>query len=548
MAQFYTLEEAARVLGMDAEQLKSKAQRREVRAFLDSGSWRFQVSYIDELARRTGMGSNPDLSLSDLELPQGPSGDLSADDSFGELPSEGIFDTESGTPELSEYNLDARSGSSSQSPSIDPDDSVDHQTIADATFASAGPNAQIIGMNTPGDKQPSDSDVRLVPEDQPKGASDSDVRLSSAEIPIAPGAGDNTDDVTLVREGSSDAIEAFPQLADDDSDPSSETTLRSSPISSVGGSDSDDEGSDFELTPSSVIDALQPESGSDFELTALDGSEELFDPTQGLRPSDSDVTGVDPSTSGVGVARPNDSGPVLQNYGALDEGFELEPLVDESFGSGDPSATSLPIQGDPSATSLPSTSPVSDPSQTALPTRNQGPKDIFEDTDFEVEAFDSGENQTVQLDIQSDFELSDSDSDSGSEVFAVDEDDVDDSAKTSMGASPAAAAPVFEDDDDEDLVEMARSEESTPGFSGSGLGEESLTSTPSTSTTQGRAGLLSEANAAPWGGLWVGILSTATVLLMVLAFITMDVVRNLNSFQGDTTVVSGLVKLIAGGE
>ena len=32
MAQFYTLEEAARVLGMNAEELKSKAQSREVRA------------------------------------------------------------------------------------------------------------------------------------------------------------------------------------------------------------------------------------------------------------------------------------------------------------------------------------------------------------------------------------------------------------------------------------------------------------------------------------------------------------------------------------
>ena len=44
MAQFYTLEEAARVLGMSPEELKSKAQHREIRAFLDGGSWRFRVS------------------------------------------------------------------------------------------------------------------------------------------------------------------------------------------------------------------------------------------------------------------------------------------------------------------------------------------------------------------------------------------------------------------------------------------------------------------------------------------------------------------------
>ena len=57
MAQFYSLEEAARVLGMSAEELKSKAQSREVRAFLDGGTWRFRVVDVDELARRRGLGS-----------------------------------------------------------------------------------------------------------------------------------------------------------------------------------------------------------------------------------------------------------------------------------------------------------------------------------------------------------------------------------------------------------------------------------------------------------------------------------------------------------
>ena len=69
MAQFYTLEEAARVLGMSSEELKSKAQTREVRAFLDGGSWRFRVVDIDELARRRGLGSDAELRLSDLEVP-----------------------------------------------------------------------------------------------------------------------------------------------------------------------------------------------------------------------------------------------------------------------------------------------------------------------------------------------------------------------------------------------------------------------------------------------------------------------------------------------
>ena len=69
MAQFYTLEEAARVLGMSPDELKTKAQSREVRAFLDGGSWRFRVADVDELARRRGLGSDAELRLSDLEMP-----------------------------------------------------------------------------------------------------------------------------------------------------------------------------------------------------------------------------------------------------------------------------------------------------------------------------------------------------------------------------------------------------------------------------------------------------------------------------------------------
>ena len=72
MAQFYTLEEAARVLGMNPEDLKAKAQQRKVRAFLDGGTWRFRVGDVDELARRRGMGSDAELPLSDLDLPAAP--------------------------------------------------------------------------------------------------------------------------------------------------------------------------------------------------------------------------------------------------------------------------------------------------------------------------------------------------------------------------------------------------------------------------------------------------------------------------------------------
>jgi excisionase family DNA binding protein len=53
---FYTLEEAAAVLGMSTEDLNRMAQRREVRAFADRGTWRFRTQDIDDLAQK---GVNP---------------------------------------------------------------------------------------------------------------------------------------------------------------------------------------------------------------------------------------------------------------------------------------------------------------------------------------------------------------------------------------------------------------------------------------------------------------------------------------------------------
>src|ERR1051325_4877054 len=80
MAQFYTLEEAARALGVDPEDLKAEAQQRKVRAFLDGGTWRFRVGDVDELARRRGMGSDAELPLSGLDLPPAPLTEPSIDE------------------------------------------------------------------------------------------------------------------------------------------------------------------------------------------------------------------------------------------------------------------------------------------------------------------------------------------------------------------------------------------------------------------------------------------------------------------------------------
>jgi len=51
---FYTLEEAASALGMAPDELNRMAQRREVRAFADRGTWRFRAQDIDEMMQKQG--------------------------------------------------------------------------------------------------------------------------------------------------------------------------------------------------------------------------------------------------------------------------------------------------------------------------------------------------------------------------------------------------------------------------------------------------------------------------------------------------------------
>ena len=55
MVQYYTLEEAARILGTTPDELKLLARRGELRPFQDRGTLRFRTQEIDELARMLGL-------------------------------------------------------------------------------------------------------------------------------------------------------------------------------------------------------------------------------------------------------------------------------------------------------------------------------------------------------------------------------------------------------------------------------------------------------------------------------------------------------------
>ncbi len=549
MAEFYTLEQAARVLGMSPGELKDKAQSREIRAFLDGGTWRFRMPDVDELARRRGMGSDPDLSLSDLDL---------------------IAQADSGS------DFEVMTHPSAQPSGGEMDILLDDLSLP--PLGSSSSSSTIIGMGLAG-KSPGESDVRVVP-DLGKGSNDSDVQIGfpGASQPKPPsrkpgsgsGSGSGSDVIRLpdsgaphqrsgTRPGMSESdvrvVPAFAKgssasdvrVVPDFAKGSSASDVRPVPDFAQGSNDPDagrtpasggssrPKGSSVELITTGAGSFEEADSGSDFELTALEGSDE-FDATPAPRrsPGDSDVTGQGLAASGVNLARPSDSGINLQAPGGfvLDraDSADLAPLDDVDLAPLSSSAMSPPpglVDEDDSELSA-----------TALPVPSE--RALFDDTDFEVDALETGhDHQTVQLDAASDFDL-DEDADSSSRVFAVDEEDVDLNAATALG--PAALDDLDDSSGEVPASQSPASSDVAPG------GWDVAGETEVRPVGRGAvAPVLASAEARhEWGGIWVGFLMVATVFVLMLSFVGMELLHNMYEYHGSTPIGSPLVKQLSG--
>lgn len=172
---YYTLEEGAKVLGLTTDRLSQMAQKREVRAFADRGSWRFRVQDIEEMARRMGQGSSPDLQLGDVQASAPaappPSPPAAEEDLFDFAPSSG---------DEFEISLDSPSTKpapkkSGLSPSPRGGDDVDLGFELPKETPSTGAQPRKSGLS-PSPKPGSDSDVKLVPE-----GSDVDFQITLAD-------------------------------------------------------------------------------------------------------------------------------------------------------------------------------------------------------------------------------------------------------------------------------------------------------------------------------------------------------------------------------
>lgn len=484
--EYLNLEEAAQQLGISKEDLAKKAQKREIRAFADRGTWKFRKQDIEEHARQAGIGSGAEIVFGDLDegLPELESGSsdqiLLSDSSLADAPSGSGkrvigMDEFGRTPSDSDVRLVPEAKATKKGSDSDvklvggakPPSDSDVKVIAAGTVADTDSDVKIKGP------APGDSDVRL---DRVKAPSDSGIRIAD---PLAPhGVSDVTQDLPV-----------FKGLEDEGLSISSGSSGEQ-PIAS----DSD---SDFDLSPPREKAGKFGKSQGDSDMTlALDDNIGLVPDEIKLSPkspSDSDVTVGSPSSSGLSLSSPADSGIALdrapsrsgRNLGATD--------------------------GPPKPAS-----------------------DIFE-TDFEVPILDSdheipssgsgsGSSDTEQLSADSDFELSGSDvggtvdADSSSQVLSLEgEEQVDEAAATRLQASP------HEDEQWEEDLESDR-----PGEFEEESGSIAAVDRGSDESSGAAPALVPVgAGEAEWGGLWIGFLSVSMVVMLVLGMVMLDLVRTM---------------------
>ena len=148
--KYLSIEEAARILGLEPKELNRLREKGEIRAFADRGTWKFRHDEIEELSRSLHADSDPEVPIGDYR-------------DFGQAARTG------------QIELDEALSSSSE---------VEY---ADEKSLREGDSTVV--RNSPIDDRSSDSDVRLIADPKP----DSGTKKGSGSI--AADSGDSDSDV-----------------------------------------------------------------------------------------------------------------------------------------------------------------------------------------------------------------------------------------------------------------------------------------------------------------------------------------------------------------
>ena len=330
---YYTLQEAAQVLGMPPEELKQMAQKNQIRSFQDRGTWRFRVQDIQELARQRGAASDLELVLGEASKSNPPkSGPKSGTKSDPKTPHKTPpkSPVKPAAPEVFDFALDGgesvgvgredlspsgkKKPDSKRGPStppVPPGSDSDVRLVADSSDMGFVFDAPV--------KSASDSDVKLVPHDSPKPKSSQppsprksavlhesplpkkSSKIAGQDSPVRLVPMDSDSDVKIVGAGAADVdLGDLPPLAATDSDIRLEPMMPKPP-SSQEGLLTEEINLDEELRQQEVQSQKKPQakvkpksklpkfpSVSPFELSQSQLKMPASSPGQGSKPDSSD--------------------------------------------------------------------------------------------------------------------------------------------------------------------------------------------------------------------------------------------------------------------
>jgi excisionase family DNA binding protein len=584
---YYTLDEAARLLGMDAERLNQMAQRREIRAFADRGTWRFRTQDVEELARRQSQSSNPDLQLGEAEKsksggprsgtkltspsPQPKSGPKADDDavfdfSLGATPDPlGEVQHEIVIESPSSHKLGK--GGTNISPAPKPGSDSDVHLVFDAGADYSGgndsdvkisdqPSSKILkkagqaGSPLPRAQQPParkpappgkssmDSGVRLVPMEEdsavslgqqvPPAGTDSDIRLTPDRPrrgdSIAGQSGHSTEDINLDEElRRADEMSRSKQ-------PRSKVKPKSSPRPVESPSDEA-----FQLDEPGAPGMGEVDRTAEMRL---DGGEDAEVPLGELE-APKDLAGST-NVAGINLHAPADSGVNLERREESSDSLEFELSLE-------PEATPRPLQ---EANDIDSSGEfeltLDDESGVEAPqggeneaTANlavEGDQDIFE-TDFDLPAVESkpasgsGLSQSVDTELESsDFDLSVGE-DSGSQVVALEGEEADEGSAT---VAYKGGQEVETGDESSESEELLSDDELDQYEEVEGQGRLR------------RAPVMVAAPQASWGLMPALVMVPCVAIMFLLACMGFELMNNMAGYNASSRPTATLVKHVAG--
>lgn len=341
MAQnYYSLKQAAEILGVPEDDLNQMVRRREIRAFADGGSWKFRDHDIDELKRSRDLVSDTDFFLDEP-------GSGSLDDVV-------LFDPDDSSSTTASDSDVARA--LSQEPQTKGGSGSDVRLVFGGDEGSSESGVRIVPdladapTDGPTHKGPTDSDIRLV-DDMPAAVEAPTVDLG-ATLPDVPGkkegppikladvSRDDTLAATPPPRGAAQSSGGFEPIDDDEDVPlASDSSILPSaegaakaPTLSASTPTRDD--FDFTLAEDSGI-RLKPDGSGEIDLASLDLADKTPTLKQGAGDdSDSDFSlsldddiglaqDIRPGAgdSGINLASPDDSGILLKS--AADSGIKL---------------------------------------------------------------------------------------------------------------------------------------------------------------------------------------------------------------------------------